>query len=222
VTIQRDGWTRHPLFWASFHFAVSAGIVGMYLADMFVTMDRVVYSLLAHWQTDLFTAIMAGITNMGGSEGLVPLGALLVVGAFVRGLRIEAIILLMTLVGGDILSDFAKDTFNRPRPVGLNLIELPDSAAFPSGHAMVGGAFYMMLAFMISRRLSDRPYAGWLVSLPILLLALISISRVYLGVHYASDVIAGLSFGAVWYCFMRYVYEHAGRRWLSPQQNIHG
>jgi undecaprenyl-diphosphatase len=205
----------HPLFWAVVFLFVSCGLTAIYYADRYETLDQAAFSFAALLHTPALTFVMKTITHLGGAEVLAPLGAVLVVGFFALGYRIEALIILVTLVIGDRLQDFAKELFARPRPAGLNLIELPDSFAFPSGHAMVGLAFYGMLAYLLRSIFFGHAWATMIQPVFLLLIFLICASRVYLGVHYLSDVLAGLSYSAVWYYVVRHLYDLAVKRWRT-------
>jgi membrane-associated phospholipid phosphatase len=208
---------EHPLFWSAIFLLVSCGITALYYADWYETLDQAAFSFAVLLHNPALTFVMKTITHLGGSEVLVPLGVVLVVGFFACGYRIEALIILVTLVIGDRLQDFTKELFARPRPTGINLIELPDSFAFPSGHAMVGLAFYGMLAYLLRSNFSDRSWAAIIQPVFLLLIFLICASRVYLGVHYISDVIAGLSYSAVWYFVVRHLYDLSVKRWRTPR-----
>lgn len=206
----------HTLVWASLFALVSASFIALFYADAFQRFDETIYALVASFQGPTLTLIMKTATHMGGSEVLVPLGVCFIIALFLRGFRIEALIVLMTLLIGDLLSDAAKDVFARARPVGLNLVELPDTFSFPSGHSMVGPALYGMLVVFFARLFPTSTLLVYVRLTIILLVSLICLSRVYLGVHYASDVLAGLSMSAVWYFVVRYTYDRAVQR-LRPQ-----
>ena len=115
------------------------------------------------------------------------------------------------------LAAFASDAvlkllFHRPRPTGA-LIPLPQSYSFPSGHAMVAAATYLTIGLLLSDRLVSSRAKTLCVALCALIATAIAGSRIYLGVHYLSDVVGGLVLGAAW--------ALAGRRFyvtrLRPQ-----
>jgi undecaprenyl-diphosphatase len=89
-------------------------------------------------------------------------------------------------------------SFQRPRPKAYFDFELPASFSFPSGHAFASLCFFGALALIISSRTEKRlqQTAVWITAIGIFLI--IGISRIYLGVHYASDIIAGYAAGFVW------------------------
>ena len=101
-------------------------------------------------------------------------------------------------MGGLVLNGVLKLGFNRPRPA----IFVPEvhavSSSFPSGHAMSAAIVYGTVAYLAAR-LHKRIWARWLVmTAALIIIALICFSRMYLGVHYPSDVFAGVAIGLAW------------------------
>lgn len=94
------------------------------------------------------------------------------------------------------MNDILKMIFQRERP-HMRIIEI-SGYSFPSGHAMIGMCFYGFLAYLILRNSNSQWIKTISVSCITCIAIMIGISRVYLGVHYASDVIAGFAFGWVW------------------------
>ncbi len=110
----------------------------------------------------------------------------------------EAIVLCGSLAGGWLLNTLLKNIFQRTRPDVLHLIEV-GGYSFPSGHAMISTAFYGMLGYLLWLNLRERAKPAWPVAvITPCLIFFIGVSRVYLGVHFPSDVIAGFAAGGVW------------------------
>ncbi|MCK9906483.1 phosphatase PAP2 family protein, partial [Frankia sp. Cpl3] len=104
------------------------------------------------------------------------------------------------------------------RPSMHHLVEA-GSYSFPSGHAMVSAAFYGMLGYLIWLNLRQRTKPAWyVVALTVLLIVAIGISRVYLGVHFPSDVIAGFAAGSIWLTACIFGL-HAIRHYLGKKKN---
>ncbi|MFY0543332.1 phosphatase PAP2 family protein [Brevibacillus sp. H7] len=204
------------LVWAGVFLALSLVLIALFYRNAYSSLDQLGFSIMETLRTPWLTVLMSAVTHMGGAEVLAPLGVLVVILFLVKGYRIEALIIACTLLIGDWLNDWLKELFVRPRPQGWNLIERPDSFSFPSGHAMVGLAFYGILAHFLRTNLAHAAYAAVIQPGRVLLVTLICASRVYLGVHYLSDVIAGLCMSAVWYCAVRYLYDLAVIR-FRPQ-----
>jgi membrane-associated phospholipid phosphatase len=110
----------------------------------------------------------------------------------------ETLLLTITMIGAAILNFILKISFARPRPVPLFDTPLPASYIFPSGHALFAVCFYGMLAWLIAIKTQKLSLKILIWSVAILLVMLIGKSRIYLGVHYLSDVIAGYAASIVW------------------------
>jgi undecaprenyl-diphosphatase len=112
--------------------------------------------------------------------------------------KYSAMLLLVATAGGILLDLILKLRFDRPRPHvfewGTNAV----SSSFPSGHAMSATIVYSTVAYLAAR-LQKRVWARWVTMfLAVILIFLICLSRLYLGVHYPSDVIAGVVIGLAW------------------------
>jgi undecaprenyl-diphosphatase len=144
------------------------------------------------------TVFMRGITLLGSMEVLLPLVLIVVTFLLVRGKRYEAIVLSVTMAGGVILNMVLKLSFHRVRPDPFFDLATPASYAFPSGHALLALCFYGVMVRILSDSLKSREYR-WMVWVgAVLLIGLIGLSRIYLGVHHASDVLAGYAAAIVW------------------------
>ncbi len=112
--------------------------------------------------------------------------------------RAAALLVLVAIAGGGILNNVLKSTFERPRPDFIEPLASVSSASFPSGHATFSAITYLTLAALLARttpRLRLRLYA---IAIGLLLTVLVGMTRVILGVHYPTDVLAGWCIGAAW------------------------
>ncbi len=154
--------------------------------------------------------------------GLIPVLAVAVVAVAVplwrRGRRREVALLVVALVGAVALNYALKAVFDRPRPA-LPWAHTDRTSAFPSGHAMDSIAAYLGIAGVIGAAWGARAgRIAFAVAVPLVLL--IGLSRVYLGLHYVSDVIGGYLAGLCWLCGVFVAFE--GRRHrarLRPKTN---
>lgn len=141
---------------------------------------------------------MRDITGLGGFGILSFL--VLAVTAFLAAThrRREALEIFAMSFSGWLLSHAMKFIFQRPRPDLVPHGADVFSSSFPSGHAMVSAVVYLTLAAVLARTTDDVRVKAFVVGLAILLTAAIGISRVYLGVHWPTDVLAGWALGAAW------------------------
>jgi undecaprenyl-diphosphatase len=141
---------------------------------------------------------MRDLTALGSWPVLV-LFVLAVAGSLVVRRRYHALaLLLVATFGGILLNDFLKEAFARPRPTpGLHLTEVR-SLSFPSGHAMESATIYLTLAALLARLERTRVLKLYYIGLAFFLTFVVGFSRVYLGVHYPTDVLAGWTAGLAW------------------------
>jgi len=141
---------------------------------------------------------MCDLTALGSSTVLV-LFVLAVAGALLaRGQYHALVFLLVAALGGMLLNNLLKPFFGRARPdIALRLTEAT-SLSFPSGHAMGSAVIYFTLAALLARLVEPRALKLYFLGLAALLSFLVGASRVYLGVHYPSDVLAGWTMGLGW------------------------
>ncbi|MBW3567957.1 MAG: phosphatase PAP2 family protein [Proteobacteria bacterium] len=142
------------------------------------------------------------ITALGGTAVL----ALITLAAFfylVLQRKFRAAIFTIAAIGGGVLlSTLLKIGFDRPRPDLVPHESIVYTASFPSGHAMLSAITYLTLAALLSRIHSNNLVKTYLMAVAVLFTLLVGTSRVYLGVHWPTDVLAGWTAGAAWAAFM--------------------
>ena len=102
------------------------------------------------------------------------------------------------VVSGFVVNMSLKAAFDRPRPDVVNHLSYVDSSSFPSGHSMMSTIVYLTAGAVIAHRATNRLRRGFLIFGPIVLTGLVGCSRVQVGVHYPTDVLAGWSAGVMW------------------------
>lgn len=150
-------------------------------------------------ETAELSAVMWGASVYGAPVRLSPLGLAAAAVFLLRGWRRGAVLVLVTLAGAGVLDLGLKEFFARARPEAFfDYYLAPKSFSFPSGHALFAVCFFGGLAVLLSHRLQGRlaQILVWAVALGLIIL--IGVSRVYLGVHYPTDVIGGFAVGIVW------------------------
>lgn len=140
----------------------------------------------------------ADLTSLGGISVLTLFAIIAVVFLLILRKRLSALLLLVGLLGGVALSEGLKALFERERPpVAYQAVETLN-ASFPSGHALLSTVFYLTLGVMLTRAFPKRRLKAFVLGAAILIALLIGLTRIYLGAHWASDVIAGWCAGAAW------------------------
>jgi undecaprenyl-diphosphatase len=134
-----------------------------------------------------------------GSTVVLALILLVVSGylAFMRRWRTIAL-LLAAVISGTILMSVLKQGYARPRPPDGSAVQGTHSHSFPSGHSMSAALVYLTLGAMLARAMPTRKLHYYIIGTALALTVLIGLTRVYLGVHYPTDVLAGWAVGAAW------------------------
>lgn len=136
---------------------------------------------------DNVTPIMKGITWCGSAICLILISFL---SFFIFKNKKTSIFVWINLISITILNQVLKFILHRPRPIDFRIIE-ESGYSFPSGHSMASMAFYGFLIYLIYKKINNK-YLKWgLICFLSILILFIGISRIYLGVHYTSDVLAG-------------------------------
>jgi undecaprenyl-diphosphatase len=140
-----------------------------------------------------------------------------VVGFLVLSRRFgAALFLAIAAIGGQTLNAGLKTIYGRQRPdISLHWLQI-DSLSFPSGHATSSAVIYLTLAVLLSRLCTARAQRIFLFLSALALTGAVGFSRVYLGVHYPTDVIAGWAIGIAWAEVCWFIAQMIGRRRLSP------
>lgn len=171
------------------------------------------------------TAFMKGVTFLGNHKFLVPANLLLIGLLLFRKEKAMALTVFIVAISSLLLKLGLKELFQRPRPADP-LVDGITNYSFPSGHALMSIAFYGLLIWMAGQYIKNRSLRNGLIIFLVLLIGLIGFSRIYLRVHYPSDVIAGYCIGILWlWCCLRVTsrirpvptaYKESGARSPSP------
>jgi len=156
------------------------------------------------------------VTALGGYPILTVLVAV-VVGFLVAVRRYGPALFVTLSVGvGTVVAQLLKIAYDRPRPEIVTHLVAIHTASFPSGHATMSTLVYLTLAALIARLAQDWRVRAYVLSVAVLLSLAVGVSRIYLGVHWPSDVAAGWALGVAWACLSWLVVS--GLRWLRLRE----
>ncbi|WP_289137967.1 phosphatase PAP2 family protein [uncultured Brevibacillus sp.] len=147
--------------------------------------------------TPKLTSVMQVFTALASTWSLVTLAAISIVIMLWQHKRWEALFLLLALGGGVGFNLLLKWLYRRERPSIHRLVE-ESGYSFPSGHSMAAFIFFGMMAMLLTLFVVSRAVKIVILLAAVVLILLVGISRIYLGVHYPSDVLAGFTAGGVW------------------------
>ncbi|MDF2865381.1 MAG: phosphoesterase PA-phosphatase related [Clostridia bacterium] len=149
--------------------------------------DDYVYKYISIIISPKMTMFLKMITSLGSAITVTTLCVLSFV--FLKD-KIYGKVMTLNLVIITVINMIIKNIVSRPRPTGFRIID-ETGYSFPSGHSMVSMAFYGLIIFLVYRYVKNNYFKWTLISIFSILVFLIGISRIYLGVHYASDVVEG-------------------------------
>jgi undecaprenyl-diphosphatase len=215
--VQRKKWARIPLPKVFIRMVEALGLklfIGLilaivclavfsWLADKIFTgstlaFDESIRDLIHLNSSPALTQLMILASFIGSFSFLFPLGILVCVICLYLKRKRALVLFLFTMIGELALEPVLKNFFHRARPAAYFDYLAPASFSFPSGHAFAALCFFGVLAWLITRRSENIWLNSLIWLLAILLIFLIGVSRVYLGVHYPTDIIAGYLTAFVW------------------------
>ena len=174
--------------------------------------DEVTRAAIHQLASPTLTIIMRGFSFVGSTIALT-IGTIIVVVRFaMRNLGREAKLFAITMIGAGLLNITLKLAFKRARPEPFFNLSLPETYSFPSGHSLTSAVFFGALAAILTARIKSKRVraAIWVVST--LMFLTIGFSRIYLGVHHTTDVIAGFVAALIWILVVRFVEIQLRRR----------
>ena len=160
--------------------------------------DENVRNYIHQFAAPSLTAAMKFISFGGSPLSLTVIGITAVVIFMILKWKRAAALFLITMIGEVILNITLKSVFHRVRPESFFDYPLPSSYSFPSGHALGSFCFFAILAWLITARLENKLVKIVIWAAAFCLVFSIGLSRIYLGVHFPSDVIAGYATGLFW------------------------
>jgi undecaprenyl-diphosphatase len=141
------------------------------------------------------------LTSLGGGPVLILLIASVLGFLLLRKEYLIALLVLFATLGGTALGQLLKNIFGRERPTIVTHLMDVGQLSFPSGHSLMSAVVYLSLAALLSRIQKRRIIRIYIFSIALLLTFIVGLTRIYLGVHYPTDVIGGWSVGLAWATF---------------------
>lgn len=172
--------------------------------NLLFNFDQIVYQQMQLFQSSWATPAMVFITNLLSPIAL-PIFALLLIIWFWHKNQINKIALIIfSLGGGFVLEIIIKIIIARPRP-SIELIMEP-GYSFPSGHATLAAIFFLLLIYCFNKKINNAVVRRLFIVANIALFILVGFSRVYLGMHWLSDVMAGFILGIFWLALSIFIF----------------
>ena len=154
------------------------------------------------WSTPHVTEFMLYATQLGAIVALTFLSIGVILGFLFLRLKRAAALLAVNMVGAWVLNDSLKVFFHRSRPEPFFGLPPPGDYSFPSGHSLCSFCFYGMITALFVTRIRNRAARIAILTLAALIIATVGLSRVYLGVHYPTDVLGGWAIALCWISFL--------------------
>ncbi len=143
-------------------------------------------------------AMIRDLTALGSTTVLALITAAAVGYLLIDGKRATAVFVIVSVLGGAVVSMLLKQAFARPRPELVAPLVDVHTLSFPSSHAMLSATTFLTLGALLARVQTRPALKAYLLGLAVILTLLVGASRVYLGVHWPTDVLAGWCAGAAW------------------------
>jgi membrane protein DedA with SNARE-associated domain/membrane-associated phospholipid phosphatase len=220
---KRFDWTEFPglpltLLGGLFLYTLLllAGVIEDVLSlDPIVALDTRIGNLLHSFRDPALVKVFLWITLLGRTKIVLCVAAFLVLAFFLWGRRGFILPLLVTVAGSGAFNLLGKLALQRQRPPGIAAYE-ESSYSFPSGHSVMAVALYGFAAYSLCRSASTRGKRLDILFAGVFLVAAIGFSRLYLGVHYLSDVLGGYLLGTLWLIIGICMSEWSAYRKPSP------
>lgn len=178
-------------------FLITAFVVWLVFFSNRNFLDQKIFNVIAPYISETRTRLMTTISFLSNHKFLIPANIFLIALFLFLNNRWEAIRVTVISLSSLGLMSLLKNLIQRDRPPN-QLVEGITNFSFPSGHAMMSVAFYGLLIWWASKNITNKLLRNILVVLLLLLILMIGFSRIYLRVHYITDVIAGLCIGTIW------------------------
>lgn len=202
----------------AFALAALFSVIGLWVManESVQRFDLAIIDTLQGWETPALTAWMKSFTLLGEAKTMV-LVSLIVTPFFYFSLRWrpQAFLFAFVIAGTGLINYLLKLLFQRPRPEFYRLVDI-GGYSFPSGHTMIAFSFFMILLYIVWRSIRTQSSKWLLFILALFFVSNIGLSRIYLGVHYPSDVLGGILASACYVLLSITIYSYFQRKKKLP------
>ena len=189
-------------------FALAVNIVFIHKDS---ALDEAAFAFAGKFVSPGFTRFMVGVSFLGKHTFLIPANLLLLGYCFWKKYNYTSTRIAALSLSSLAIKLVVKGLFHRPRPA-IPLLEQVPGFSFPSGHALFGITFYGLLIVLAYRKMQHKAAKTIVITLLAILIVLICFSRIYLRVHYISDVMAGIALGFIWLTVSLWFLDRRDRR----------
>lgn len=183
--------------------AIFGSIFGDIMEDILtgsplVQVDQWVMGRVLYFRSPLATSIMEAVTNLGGIKFITFCSLAIILYLLLKKNFYKVTGFASAIIGESFLNFILKALIQRPRPISDTALIPASGWSFPSGHAMSSVVFYGMIVYMLIKTLESWRLKSLIIGLAVFIVVIIGFSRIYLQVHYLSDVVAGFTCGLFW------------------------
>ena len=173
-----------------------------------IQFDNNIYQVIEQIRSKELTALMLIITDLGGITGLLLILIISIIILLKKNKKQEVLGIILNLFLSTCIYIILKQIFKRPRPVTGEILIEESGFSFPSGHSTNNMAFYVFAIYLVCINVKNKGLRNALCILLTIIPILVGFSRIYLRVHYPSDVIAGFCLGIVIaILFIQFIYK---------------
>ncbi len=216
----RKAVSRGTMFLAFYLWLLSGAVMLSWIAQrtQFFPGDMVITKILQKRKNPLVRKFMLGISEIGFPKLSVPLSISFAAIFWALRFRLEAFFILLTS-SSHLLNALVKRLIKRPRPTNelVTVARVINEPSFPSGHVMHYINLFGLLSYLLATNWRSGRLRNILIAICIALIAFVGPSRVYLGAHWPSDVMAGYLYGGLWFGGIMALYLRV-KSWIHPSQ----
>ncbi|OLB45944.1 MAG: hypothetical protein AUG45_11965 [Ktedonobacter sp. 13_1_20CM_3_54_15] len=216
----RKAVSRGTMFLAFYLWLLSGAVMLSWIAQrtQFFPGDMVITKILQKRKNPLVRKFMLGISEIGFPKLSIPLSISFAAIFWALRFRLEAFFILLTS-SSHLLNALVKRLIKRPRPTNelVTVARVINEPSFPSGHVMHYINLFGLLSYLLATNWRSGRLRNILIAICIALIAFVGPSRVYLGAHWPSDVMAGYLYGGLWFGGIMALYLRV-KSWIHPSQ----